>query len=53
MGGERGGERKSDRQSLGERIGRNIRDLRGARGQTQQQMARLSGLPRATWQHLE
>jgi transcriptional regulator with XRE-family HTH domain len=38
---------------LGERIGRNIRELRGARGQTQQQMARLSGLPRATWQHLE
>jgi quercetin dioxygenase-like cupin family protein/DNA-binding XRE family transcriptional regulator len=24
-----------------------------ARGQTQQQMAKLSGLPRATWQHLE
>jgi transcriptional regulator with XRE-family HTH domain len=38
---------------LGERIGRNIRDLRSARGQTQQQMARLSGLPRATWQNLE
>jgi transcriptional regulator with XRE-family HTH domain len=39
--------------SLGERIGRNVRELRGARGQSQQQMARLSGLPRATWQHLE
>jgi transcriptional regulator with XRE-family HTH domain len=43
----------SERQSLGERIGRNIRDLRAARSQTQQQMSRLSGLPRATWQHLE
>jgi transcriptional regulator with XRE-family HTH domain len=43
----------SEGQSLGERIGRNIRDLRGARSQSQQQMARLSGLPRATWQHLE
>jgi transcriptional regulator with XRE-family HTH domain len=40
-------------QSLGERIGRNIRELRAARAQTQLQMARLSGLPRATWQHLE
>jgi transcriptional regulator with XRE-family HTH domain len=38
---------------LGERIGRNIRELRGARGLTQQQMAKLSGMPRATWQHLE
>lgn len=38
---------------LGDRIAANIRALRAARGLTQQQMARLSGLPRATWQHLE
>jgi transcriptional regulator with XRE-family HTH domain len=38
---------------LGERIAANIRSLRGTRGLTQQQMARLSGLPRATWQNLE
>lgn len=31
----------------------NIRQLRDARGLTQQQMARLSGLPRATWANLE
>lgn len=38
---------------LGSRIGDNVRALRLVRGLTQQQMARLSGLPRATWQHLE
>jgi len=38
---------------LGERIATNIRELRAARSLTQQQMAKLSGLPRATWQHLE
>lgn len=38
---------------LGDRIGDNIRELRQARGLSQQQMAKLSGLPRATWQHLE
>ena len=38
---------------LGDRIGVNIRELRAARGLTQQKMATLSGLPRATWQHLE
>ena len=32
---------------------RNIRELREARGLTQQQIAKLAGLPRATWQHLE
>src|SRR5947207_15919516 len=31
----------------------NVRQLRSARGFTQQQMARLSGLPRATWANLE
>ncbi len=38
---------------LGERIAANIRALRTARNLTQAQMAKLSGLPRATWQHLE
>lgn len=38
---------------LGARIGANIRALRGARGLTQQTLAKLAGLPRATWQHLE
>jgi transcriptional regulator with XRE-family HTH domain len=38
---------------LPSRLGRNIRQLRGARGLTQQQMAKLSGLPRATWANLE
>src|SRR5207253_3909110 len=31
----------------------NVRQLRDARGMTQQQMARVSGLPRATWANLE
>ena len=31
----------------------NVKQLRAARGFTQQQMARLSGLPRATWANLE
>jgi transcriptional regulator with XRE-family HTH domain len=35
------------------RLGRNIRQLRTTRGLTQQQMSRLSGLPRATWANLE
>jgi transcriptional regulator with XRE-family HTH domain len=39
--------------TLAERLGRNIRQLREARGVTQHQMARLAGLPRATWANLE
>jgi transcriptional regulator with XRE-family HTH domain len=35
------------------RLGRNVRLLREARDLTQDQMARLSGVPRATWSHLE
>jgi transcriptional regulator with XRE-family HTH domain len=35
------------------RLGSNIRHLREARGLTQEQMAKLSGVPRATWGHLE
>lgn len=39
--------------ALAARLARNIRQLRNARGLTQQQMAKLSGLPRATWANLE
>jgi transcriptional regulator with XRE-family HTH domain len=35
------------------RLARNVKQLREARGLTQEQMARLSGIPRATWSHLE
>jgi transcriptional regulator with XRE-family HTH domain len=38
---------------LGGRLAKNMKQLREARGLTQQQMAKLSGLPRATWAHLE
>jgi transcriptional regulator with XRE-family HTH domain len=38
---------------LSERLAHNVRQLRQARGLTQQQMAKLSGLPRATWANLE
>lgn len=38
---------------LSERLARNLKQLRLARGLTQQQIAKLSGLPRATWAHLE
>jgi transcriptional regulator with XRE-family HTH domain len=34
-------------------LGRNIQTLREARGQTQQQIARVAGIPRATWANLE
>lgn len=34
-------------------LGANIRQLREARGLTQQQMAKLSGVPRPTWANLE
>jgi transcriptional regulator with XRE-family HTH domain len=39
--------------ALSVRLGANLRQLREARGLTQEQMARLAGLPRATWGHLE
>ena len=35
------------------RLARNLQQLREARGVTQQQMAKLAGMPRATWTHLE
>jgi len=38
---------------VADRLGRNLRELRTARGFTQEHMARLSGLPRATWANLE
>jgi XRE family transcriptional regulator, regulator of sulfur utilization len=38
---------------LGDRIGRNLKQLREARGLTQEQMAKIAGLPRATWTNLE
>jgi transcriptional regulator with XRE-family HTH domain len=34
-------------------LGRNIQMLREARGHTQQQIARVAGVPRATWANLE
>jgi transcriptional regulator with XRE-family HTH domain len=34
-------------------LGRNIQQLREARGQSQQQIARVAGIPRATWANLE
>ena len=40
-------------QDLPSRLGRNVKQLREARGLTQQQIARLAGIPRATLAHLE
>ena len=40
-------------EDLGDRIGRNLKQLREARGLTQEQMAKIAGLPRATWTNLE
>src|SRR6267378_3831783 len=39
--------------ALAGHLAANVKQLRTARGFTQQQMARLSGLPRATWANLE
>lgn len=39
--------------SLAERLGKNLVQLRQARSLTQQQIAKLAGIPRATWSHLE
>jgi transcriptional regulator with XRE-family HTH domain len=38
---------------LAVRLAENVRHLREAREQTQEQMAKLAGMPRATWAHLE
>jgi transcriptional regulator with XRE-family HTH domain len=40
-------------ETIAARLARNVRHLREARGLTQQQMAKLSGVPRATWSHVE
>jgi transcriptional regulator with XRE-family HTH domain len=40
-------------QPLPQRLAANVRLLREARGFTQEQMARLAGVPRATWGHIE
>jgi transcriptional regulator with XRE-family HTH domain len=38
---------------LADRLGRNVKQLREGRGLTQAQMAKIAGLPRATWANLE
>jgi transcriptional regulator with XRE-family HTH domain len=38
---------------VAQRLARNLKQLRLARGLTQQQMAKVAGVPRATWSHLE
>jgi len=40
-------------EELASHLARNVKHLRDVRGLTQQQMAKASGLPRATWAHLE
>jgi transcriptional regulator with XRE-family HTH domain len=40
-------------ETISVRLARNVRQLREARGVTQQQMARLAEIPRATWGHME
>lgn len=40
-------------EDLSGRLAENLKQLRAARGKTQQQMAKLAGLPRATWANLE
>lgn len=42
-----------DASTLADRLGKNLRQLREARGLTQQRIAKLAGIPRATWSHLE
>ena len=39
--------------AIAARLARNLQKLREARGLTQQQMAKLAEMPRATWTHLE
>jgi len=42
-----------DAQSLAQVLAENVRQLRGARGLTQAQLAKAAGVPRATWANLE
>lgn len=44
---------KTEDDSIADRLARNIRALREARGITQLQAARAANMPRATWGHLE
>jgi transcriptional regulator with XRE-family HTH domain len=44
---------KSEDDSMAERLARNVRALREARGITQVQAAKAADVPRATWGHLE
>ena len=39
--------------AIAQHLGTNVRKLREARGLTQQQMAKLAGVPRPTWANLE
>jgi len=40
-------------EQIAENLGNNIRQLREARGMTQEQMAKMSNIPRPTWANLE
>jgi transcriptional regulator with XRE-family HTH domain len=42
-----------DDPEFGLRIARNLKQLREARGLTQEQMAKIAGIPRATWTNME
>ena len=42
-----------DMDAAGSNLGANVKRLREGRGLSQQQMARLAGLPRPTWASLE
>ena len=42
-----------DNEEAAHNLGRNIRQLRDRRGLSQQRLADLSGVPRATWANLE
>ena len=42
-----------DDNELAGRLGANVRQLREARGLTQEQIARLAGVPRVTWANIE
>lgn len=42
-----------DRADIADHLAENVRTLREARGLTQAQMARLAGIPRPTWTHVE
>jgi transcriptional regulator with XRE-family HTH domain len=42
-----------DGEDVSERLGLNVKHLREARGLTQEQLAKVAGVPRATWANLE